>query len=143
MKKNYKDLLFVIDFIYHYICCSIYLCSYHLHNYFQHCGYIRNHLRIHWRLLATLKTSIKSVWSNDFLICKIIYNDMSKYIFFSKSMNSITLNHHNSFQSKNNRKTTDIVLLPNLNKKLQQEVWKFSDEFEPAWVGTPQKLSWR
>ena len=30
-------------------------------------------LRIHWRFLKILKTSNKSVWSNAFSICKIVY----------------------------------------------------------------------
>ena len=34
----------------------------------------------------------------------------------------MTLKSHNSFQNKKNIKTTHRVLLPNLNKKLQQEV---------------------
>ena len=40
---------------------------------------------------------------------------MYKKIFFSaKGMNSLTLKHPNSFQNKNNRKTTHTVLLSNL-----------------------------
>ena len=119
-----------------FICYRFYLL-------FQHCGYIRNHRRIHWRLSTILKTSIKSVWSNDFQYIKVYIMICLSIFFSAKRMNSMTLKHHNSFQNKNNRKTTHTVLLPNLNKKLQQEVWKFRDEFESAWVGAPQKLAWR
>ena len=52
-----------------------------------------------------------------------------KVLFFSsaKNMASLTLNRHNSFQNKNNRKATDSFAPRPLIFKLQQEVLKFND----------------
>ena len=43
----------------------------------------------------------------------------------TKSMDSLTLKRHNSFQNKNNRKTTDSFAPRPLTFKLQQELLKF------------------
>ena len=51
-----------------------------------------------------------------------------KFIFFStKSMDSLTLKCHNSFQNKNNWKATQSFDPRPLTFQLQQEVWKFND----------------
>ena len=42
-------------------------------------------------------------------------------------MDPLTLEFHNSFQNKNNRKATDVFAPILLIFKLQQEVWKLSD----------------
>ena len=42
-------------------------------------------------------------------------------------MDSLTLKRHNSFQNKNNRKTTNIFAPRALIFKFQQEVLKFND----------------
>ena len=71
-------------------------------------------------------------WSTRFISLKLcvgfsIFDSVSfllKFIFcLTKSMDSLTLKRHNSFQNKNDRKGT----LRTLTFKLQQEVWKFSD----------------
>ena len=49
------------------------------------------------------------------------------YIFVQKkSMDSLTLKHHNSFQNKNRKATHNFAPRP-LTSKLQQEFWKFID----------------
>ena len=56
---------------------------------------------------------------------------LSKFTYFcwTKSLDPLTLKHHNSFQNKNNRKTTHMFAPRPLIFKSQQEVWNFNDIF--------------
>ena len=56
-----------------------------------------------------------------------IFDSVSFYTLFKKSIDSLTLKVHNSFQNKNNRKVTYSLAPGPLTFKLQQEVWKFND----------------
>ena len=75
-------------------------------------------------------------WSTRFISLKVC---VGFYIFdFDKE--SLTLNRHNYFQKKNTEKSYT-VLLPDLwflscNKKFENSV-------KSAWVGAPQKVTWR
>ena len=88
-------------------------------------------------------------WSKWFISLKLcmgfsIFDSVSfllYFVFFStKIMDSLTLKRHNSFQNKNNRKTTHILLSDHwflgCNKK-------FENSMISAWVGAPLKLAWR
>ena len=65
------------------------------------------------------------MWDIPFSIPLCFY--LSLYFCSTKRMESLTLNRHNSFHYKNNRKATHAFASRPLLFKLQQEVWKFSD----------------
>ena len=61
------------------------------------------------------------------IVCGIFYFrfrlvSMKLYIFSTKNMDSLTLKRHNSFQNKNNRKSTHSFAPTTLIFKLQQKV---------------------
>ena len=70
----------------------------------------------------------KTVWGISHFWFRLVFFKL--YIFFStKSMDSLTLKRHNSFQNKNIRKDTHSFAPRPLVFKLQQEVWKFNDTY--------------
>ena len=72
-------------------------------------------------------------------LCGIFHFRFRLYFCSAKSTDSLTLKRHNSFQNKNKRKAIHSFAPRPLIFKLQQEVWKMIS----AWVGAPQKLTWR
>ena len=89
--------------------------------------------------LITVLLSIRKYytsWSTSFFSLKLcvgfsIFDSvlfLLNFKFFStESMDSMTLKHHNSFQNKNNKKTTPRFSPRHFIFKLQQEIWKYND----------------
>ena len=106
---------------------------------------------IHWdKTQAQRSTSIRITeahWSTRIISLKLwvrfwIFNSvllLLKFLFFStKSMDSLNLKRHNSFQSKNKTEATYSFAPGPLIFMLQQEIWEFN-----AGAGAPQNLTWR
>ena len=91
-------------------------------------------------------------WSKRFISVKvclgfsIFYSVLlliKVYIFVQQRAYFSTLKRHNFFQNKNNRKFTNRFAPRPLIFKLQQNNKKFENSLISAWVGAPEKLTWR
>ena len=86
-----------------------------------HCSFTFN-LQFSYKLNKRLISLNLSV---GFSILFRLYQNL--YFFSMKSMDSLTLKHHNSFQNKSNKKVIHSFAPRPLTFKLQQEFWKFND----------------